>query len=136
MTRAMAPEAASDESHATTAGDTEPVAGVGKAEGPESAPAAQPEAGDTAEAVAAEPPAKAEDPVGEVAGELHDEAPETAEAPPTDGEEAEVPAPEVMARHLLAAWTRRRTGHALLEEWMAGPSFRKRVISRVVKRLR
>ena len=114
-------EATSDESNAT-AGDTKPLASVDQAEGPRTAPAAQAEAGETAEPVAAQPPVEAEEPVEQAVGELHHDAPET----------AEVPAPEVMARQLLAAWT----GNSLIEEWMARPSFRKMVISRVIKRLR
>ena len=114
-------EATSDESNAT-AGDTKPLASVDQAEGPRTAPAAQAEAGETPEPVAAQPPVEAEEPVEQAVGELHHDAPET----------AEVPAPEVMARQLLAAWT----GNSLIEEWMTRPSFRKMVISRVVKRLR
>lgn len=127
-------EATSDESNAT-AGDTKPLASVDQAKGPRTAPAAQAKAGETPEPVAAQPPVEAEEPVEQAVGELHHDAPETAEvpeAPPTDGEETEVPAPEVMARQLLAAWT----GNSLIEEWMTRPSFRKMVISRVVKRLR
>ena len=114
-------EATSDKSNAT-AGDTKPLASVDQAEGPRTAPAAQAEAGETPEPVAAQPPVEAEEPVEQAVGELHHDAPET----------AEVPAPEVMARQLLAAWT----GNSLIEEWMTRPSFRKMVISRVVKRLR
>ena len=86
-----------------------------------------------------EPPAaEAEEPTAEAeeaTTEAEEATTEAAEAT-TEAAEAEVPPPEEMARHLLAAWTKPQSGYAFLQEQMAHSSFRKMVIARVVKKLR